>query len=83
MKKLINILDFLPEELENEIKPMFHVKQLCQWIYQKYVNDFDAMSSLSKDLRLKLGQKYHFSPLVNFPFYLCIHLNLMAYIFDF
>ena len=68
MKKLINILDFLPEELENEIKPMFHVKQLCQWIYQKYVNDFDAMSSLSKDLRLKLGQKYHFSPLqcVNF-----------------
>ncbi len=61
MKK--NILDFLPKELENEIKPSFRVKQLCQWIYQKYADDFDCMSSLPKNLRLELKQKYHFSPL--------------------
>ncbi len=61
MKK--NILDFLPKELESEIKPAFRVKQLCQWIYQKYADDFSSMSSLPKNLRLELSQKYHFSPL--------------------
>lgn len=68
LKELVNILDFLPRELEDEIKPMFRVKQLCQWIYQKYANDFDCMSSLPKNLRLELSEKYHFSPLecVNF-----------------
>ncbi|EFK9800059.1 23S rRNA (adenine(2503)-C(2))-methyltransferase RlmN [Campylobacter coli] len=63
MKELINILDFLPEELEEKIKPMFRVKQIYQWIYQKYANNFSDMSSLSKDLRLELAQTYHFTPL--------------------
>ncbi|HEB9966060.1 TPA: 23S rRNA (adenine(2503)-C(2))-methyltransferase RlmN, partial [Campylobacter coli] len=49
MKELINILDFLPEELEEKIKPMFRVKQIYQWIYQKYANNFSDMSSLPKD----------------------------------
>lgn len=63
MKKLENILDFLPEELGEKIQPMFRVKQIYQWIYQKYVPTFDNMSNLPKDLREELSQKYHFSPL--------------------
>lgn len=69
MKELINILDFLPEELEEKIKPMFRVKQIYQWIYQKYANNFSDMSSLPKDLRLELAQTYHFSPLK------CVKMN--------
>lgn len=63
MKKLINILDFLPQELEEKIKPMFRVKQIYQWIYQKYADDFSQMSSLPKTLRLELEQNFHFKPL--------------------
>ncbi|MDO4674423.1 23S rRNA (adenine(2503)-C(2))-methyltransferase RlmN [Campylobacter sp.] len=63
MKKLVDILDLLPEELEEKIKPMFRVKQIYQWIYQKYVDDFFQMSSLPKSLRKNLAKTYHFSPL--------------------
>ncbi|ENV9430232.1 23S rRNA (adenine(2503)-C(2))-methyltransferase RlmN [Campylobacter jejuni] len=62
MKELVNILDFLPEELGEKIKPMFRVKQIYQWIYQKYANNFSDMSNLPKDLRLELAQNFHFSP---------------------
>lgn len=64
----INILDYLPEELEEKIKPMFRVKQIYQWIYQKYADDFLQMSSLPKFLREDLIKNYHFTPLkcVNF-----------------
>lgn len=61
MKELVNILDFLPEELD--LKPMFRVKQIYQWIYQKYADNFSDMTSLPKDLRLELAGIYHFSPL--------------------
>lgn len=60
MKELVNILDFLPEELGEKIKPMFRVKQNYQWIYQKYANNFSDMSSLPKDLRLELCAKFSF-----------------------
>lgn len=56
MKK--NILDFTREELEKEITPKFRVKQIYQWIYQKYIFDFEKMSNLPKDLRKKLNEKY-------------------------
>ncbi|MBM0637690.1 23S rRNA (adenine(2503)-C(2))-methyltransferase RlmN [Campylobacter sp. VicNov18] len=62
MKELENILDFLPQELEEKIKPMFRVKQIYQWIYQKYAEDFSSMSNLPKDLRLELAQNFHFNP---------------------
>lgn len=60
---MTNILDFLPEELSKEIQPLFRVKQICQWIYQRYADDFSQMSNLPKDLREKLSKIYHFSPL--------------------
>lgn len=59
----INILDFLPHELEDEIKPKYKITQIFQWIYQKYADDFTQMTSLAKPLRDELAQKYHFSPM--------------------
>ena len=56
MKK--NILDFTREELEKEIEPKFRVKQIFQWIYQKYIFDFEKMSNLPKNLRKELDEKY-------------------------
>lgn len=63
MKETVNILDFLPEELEEYINPMFRVKQIYQWIYQKYADNFLEMTSLPKNLREKLNENYHFNPL--------------------
>ncbi|MBS4331191.1 23S rRNA (adenine(2503)-C(2))-methyltransferase RlmN [Campylobacter vulpis] len=63
MKELANILDFLPEELAEKIQPMFRVKQICQWIYQKYADDFSEMLNLPKNLREELAKNYHFKPL--------------------
>ncbi len=34
----------------------FRASQLMQWIYQRGVTDFDAMSDISKDLRTRLGE---------------------------
>lgn len=59
----LNLLDFTADELAKIISPMFRVKQLFEWIYQKYADDFSQMSSLSKEMRAELSQKFHFSPL--------------------
>jgi len=54
----INLLDFDRQGLENFFadigeKP-FRARQVLQWIYQRSVDDFDAMSDLSKALRARL-----------------------------
>lgn len=36
----------------------FAAKQLAQWLYEKRVADFDAMTNLSKDLRSKLAGRF-------------------------
>lgn len=59
----INLLDFTTEELAKIISPMFRVKQIFEWIYQKYADDFSQMSSLPKQMRADLSEKFHFSPL--------------------
>ncbi len=59
----LNLLDFTSDELAKIISPMFRVKQIFEWIYQKYADDFSQMSSLSKEMRAELSQKFHFSPL--------------------
>ncbi|KAA6227715.1 23S rRNA (adenine(2503)-C(2))-methyltransferase RlmN [Campylobacter sp. LR185c] len=59
MKEKINLLNLLPNELD--IKPTFRVKQIFNWIYQKYADDFLDMSSLPKNLRVELNEKYYFS----------------------
>ena len=62
MKKT-NILDFSKEELTEIIKPSFRAKQIYQWIYQKYVNSFDEMKNIPKELKEELNQNFFLDPL--------------------
>ena len=48
---LTNLLDALGE-------PKFRAKQLFQWLWRKGAPDFAAMTSLSKELRVKLAQRF-------------------------
>ncbi len=61
MKKIIQ--DYTKEELQELVKPSFRAKQIYQWIYKKYVNSFEEMKNLPKDLREKLDKEYTISPL--------------------
>jgi 23S rRNA (adenine2503-C2)-methyltransferase len=58
-----NILDFSKEELTQIIKPSFRAKQIYDWIYHKYVDDFHTMENLPKKLREELDEKYTINPL--------------------
>lgn len=58
-----NILDLTKAEFEAKFDKKFRVKQIFEWIYQKYADDFSQMSSLPKSLREELKAKYHFAPL--------------------
>ena len=42
-------------------EPKYRAKQIFQWIHKKYVNSFDEMLNLSKDLRQKLKENYYIS----------------------
>jgi len=55
------IMSYLMEEIE--IEPKFRKKQIFDWIYKKYVDDFDDMKNLPKDLREKLKTEYIINPL--------------------
>ncbi|EAK5529610.1 23S rRNA (adenine(2503)-C(2))-methyltransferase RlmN [Campylobacter lari] len=63
MSELKNILDFTKEELENLVQPKFRAKQIFEWVYKKYADDFLQMSSLPKDFRVYLQENFHFSPI--------------------
>ncbi|GAB6045769.1 23S rRNA (adenine(2503)-C(2))-methyltransferase RlmN [Caminibacter profundus] len=61
MKCFIN---YLPEELlEMGIEPKFRIKQLYNWVYRKYVDDFDKMTNLPKNLRETLKKEFYINPL--------------------
>jgi 23S rRNA (adenine2503-C2)-methyltransferase len=60
-KKLF--MDYLPEELiEMGIEPKFRVKQLYNWVYKKYVDDFEKMTNLPKLFREKLKEEFIINP---------------------
>ena len=59
MKK--EIMSYLMEEIE--IEPKFRKKQIFDWIYKKYVENFDDMKNLPKDLKEKLKSEYIINPL--------------------
>jgi 23S rRNA (adenine2503-C2)-methyltransferase len=59
----IDILDFTKDELATLVKPSFRAKQIYEWIYKKYVNSFDEMKNLPKDLRENLKSHYNLLPL--------------------
>ena len=62
MKK--DVREISQEELEQFFlennQQKFRIKQLNEWLWGKGVNSFDQMSSLSKDLRELLNEKFEF-----------------------
>ena len=45
----------LEDSLDALGRPRFHARQIFQWIHKHGVVDFDAMSDLSRELRMQLG----------------------------
>ncbi|MBD3792105.1 MAG: 23S rRNA (adenine(2503)-C(2))-methyltransferase RlmN [Campylobacterales bacterium] len=60
-KKIIQ--DYTKEELAEFIKPAFRVKQIYNWIYHKYVETFEEMKNLPKEMRETLEAGYTLTPL--------------------
>jgi 23S rRNA (adenine2503-C2)-methyltransferase len=54
-------LGYLIDELD--IEPKFRKKQIFDWIYKKYVDNFDDMKNLPKDLKNQLSKEYIINPL--------------------
>jgi len=55
------IMSYLMEDIQ--IEPKFRKKQIFDWIYKKYVENFDDMKNLPKNLREKLKSEYIINPL--------------------
>ena len=57
----LNLLGMSQGELEALLADLgekpYRARQLLQWMYQRGVTDFDAMTDLSKSLRAKLAQR--------------------------
>ncbi len=66
MTQRINLLDFtlprLTEWLAGQGEKPFRAKQLFQWIHQRGVADFEAMTDLAKSLRAKLADIAEVTP---------------------
>ncbi len=60
-KKIIQ--DYTKEELAEMIKPAFRAKQIYSWVYHKYVESFDEMKNLPKEMREKLDNEFTLTPL--------------------
>lgn len=56
-----------PESLKTLLEeagfPAFRAKQLCQWMYVKRVESFEAMSNLPAPMRAWLNERFELSPL--------------------
>lgn len=65
MNDLQDIKSLSINELEQVLadigEPKYRAKQIFQWLHKKYVNSFDEMLNLSKDLRQKLKENYYIS----------------------
>ena len=55
------ILSYQIEDLE--IEPKFRKKQIFEWIYKKYVNSFNEMKNLPKNLQESLNKEFIINPL--------------------
>jgi 23S rRNA (adenine2503-C2)-methyltransferase len=56
MKKFM--YDYTKDELKDIIKPPFRVKQIYSWLYTKYVDNFEDMKNLPKDLKSSLATQF-------------------------
>jgi 23S rRNA (adenine2503-C2)-methyltransferase len=64
---LINLFSLREEELkkwliDNGEKP-FHAAQIFNWLYKKYINDFEEMTDMSVTLRKKLSNAFFLNTL--------------------
>ena len=57
------LLDYTKEELQSMIAPSFRAKQIWQWVYHKYVDDFKDMKNLPKEMQESLSGRYIINPL--------------------
>ncbi|MBD3807632.1 MAG: 23S rRNA (adenine(2503)-C(2))-methyltransferase RlmN, partial [Epsilonproteobacteria bacterium] len=57
------IYDFKQDELKEMISPAFRAKQIWNWLYHKYIDDFDQMSNIPKDLKQQLKDTFSLRPL--------------------
>jgi 23S rRNA (adenine2503-C2)-methyltransferase len=57
----ISLMDFELAQMESLFVswgvPRFHAKQVCTWVYQRGVSDFDAMSDIPAALRQRLKKE--------------------------
>ena len=62
---MTEIIGLSKQELTSVLAEMgekpFRVKQIWQWLYVQGVKSFDEMTNLSKDLRIKLAEKFTLS----------------------
>ena len=54
--------DRLREQFASVGEKPYRADQVMQWIYRRGVDDFDAMSNLSKDLRTRLKDTFRVAP---------------------
>jgi 23S rRNA (adenine2503-C2)-methyltransferase len=55
---LINFLNFSQEELKPFVKQGFRIKQIYNWVYHKYIDDFQKIGNLPKSLRDEFSNKF-------------------------
>lgn len=51
------------DELKEVLKPSFRAKQVYNWLYKKYVTQFDEMKNLPNDLKTNLKENFKASEL--------------------
>jgi 23S rRNA (adenine2503-C2)-methyltransferase len=67
MTKKINLYDLDLAQLTQFVtdlgQPKFRARQIWQWLYQHYADDFSAMHNLPQSLRDTLAEQAHIAPL--------------------
>jgi len=53
-----NFLDLSQTDLKPLVKQGFRTKQLYDWVYHKYIDDFNKMENIPKSLRESLSEKF-------------------------
>ena len=58
----VNLYDLAPAQLQRTlseaVSPPFRAKQIAEWMHNRGVNSFDAMSNLPRDLRAQLADQF-------------------------
>jgi len=57
-----NLYDLAPEQLEatlaEVVSPPFRVRQIIEWLHERGVSTFDAMTNLPRELRAQLAERF-------------------------